>query len=567
MPKIDATAEPGRYRRLFEDLGVSFPPGGGDQVQARECPFCGGTKFRANVTTGMWNCLSLNKCGEKGNALTFVREYHSRCFAATRDADYDRFRAKYDVSLQLVKAVGVAWDAAFRRYLIPAKAPGGNVSNLLKFDPAATKGLDKLLLSGLPMPLYGLEGLPAEADRAGKVLYVCEGFGDYLMVLSQMKKNKTLSRYVVIAVHSAGTFRPEWTKFLTGFKEVRVCFDADKAGRDGQDKVARVVREQKAAVKLVALKWPAGTPEKTDLGDLVRDNVSVAEFTGKHCVSVAAPTARLAFVRGDQIGAEKTEWLWDGHIPFGTLVSLSGAMGTAKSTILKDVVARGTAGAAMPHCTAAVPPFGVLYFTSEDPAAQVRDLVRVHGGDLARLYVHDIASTDDPADLLDCLAEVEATINGTGARLVVLDALNSFVTGDISTDTKARRSLTGKLQHLARRTGACVVAVRNWAKGADGAGTGSQKSLGASSVADVARCVLNTAEEKRDDEREPRRFRLEFEKVSGAPRPDPIAFEIKDMSTGLHDRHLRRIVWPPPIKVVAANFKASLDARRARAAS
>ena len=64
----------------------------------------------------------------------------------------------------------------------------------------------------------------------------------------------------------------------------------------------------------------------------------------------------------------------------------------------------------------------------------------------------------------------------SGARRVVLDALNSFVGGDISTDSKARRSLSGRLQALARCTGACIIGIRNWGR-SDG-GSALQKALG-----------------------------------------------------------------------------------------
>lgn len=39
-------------------------------------------------------------------------------------------------------------------------------------------------------------------------------------------------------------------------------------------------------------------------------------------------------------------------------------------------------------------------------------------------------------------------------------------------------------------------------------------------------------------------FQLEFEKVSGAPKPDPIPYHVEDMSGEDDEKaHLRRIVW------------------------
>jgi hypothetical protein len=41
---------------------------------------------------------------------------------------------------------------------------------------------------------------------------------------------------------------------------------------------------------------------------------------------------------------------------------------------------------------------------------------------------------------------------------------------------------------------------------------------------------------------EPRRFRLEFEKVSDAPKPRPVPYTVENRSTGEANSHLRRIV-------------------------
>src|SRR5262249_25665856 len=144
------------------------------------------------------------------------------------------------------------------------------------------------------------------------------------------------------------------------------------------------------------------------------------------------------------------------------------------------------------NCESAVAPFAVLYFTSEDSASQVSELVEIHKGVLTRLQIHDVASGTELIDLLECLEEVEAEINARQARLVIIDALNSFVGGDISSDAKARRSLSGRLHALARRSGACIIGIRNC--GRIDAGTASQRALGAISLSHVARCAMNTAE-------------------------------------------------------------------------
>ncbi|MBU0718577.1 MAG: AAA family ATPase, partial [Planctomycetes bacterium] len=377
-----------------------------------------------------------------------------------------------------------------------------------------------------------------------RVLLVCEGPFDAIALDHFLRTNKTRARYDVLAVPGAAGFNKEWLKYLKS-RTVRLLFDNDKAGRDGQQRIAKLVRDEKVDCRLSVLEWPSGYPDKCDIGDLIRDGVNVADFAREHCIKVTAGQRRILFLSGDAIPEEKVGWWWRGHIPFNTFVSLSGLMGTQKSAVVRDLAARGTAGLLMPNSTDAVPPFDVLYFTSEDSASRVRDLVRIHHGDVNRLHVHDIATSSEPLDILDCMADVEAGINSHGARVVIIDALNSFVGGEIGTDSKARRTLSGRLQSLARRTGACIIGIRNWGR-AEG-GTASQKALGATSLSDVARCVMNTRELPPIGEGGPRRFLLEFEKVSDAPKPKAVPYTVQDRSTGPSDSHLREIFWEKEI--------------------
>jgi len=254
----------------------------------------------------------------------------------------------------------------------------------------------------------------------------------------------------------------------------------------------------------------------------------------------------LLLLSGESIQKETVRWLWPDHIPLGTLVSFEGDIGTQKSAIAKDWAARVTAGLPFPECDApALGPSAVIYFTSEDSAGNVRDLVEIHGGDLSRLKVYD-AQDAEPLDLLERLDDLEDTINKLRCPLVVVDALNSFVAGDISTDAKARRTMTGRLQSLAKRTGACIVAIRNYSRIA--VGPSSARALGAISLSHVSRCCLHVEEGEPDSnqnlrEGEERRFRLVFERVSNAPLPRPIPFQLKNLSTCREDRHRRRIEW------------------------
>jgi len=445
------------YRRLFETFGLTFSANGSAQATADACPFCDGPKFTVNLETGQYQCFRKNNCGVKGNAYVFVNAMHENRLRETTDADYRRLRDLRGLPLQTLKRHSLAWDATQRCWWIPYKSQEGKVQNITRYYEGDGR---KLTLPSLPLRLHGLDRLSSDVH---KTLLICEGAFDSIALDAHLVSNKTRKRYDILAVPSAGVFKTDWLKHLEG-RTVRLLFDNDEAGRDGQDRIAKLCRDENLKCKLSILRWPEGLPEKCDVSDLIRDGVNIVEFAREHCLKVTTAERRLVFTRGDDIVVEKVEWMDFGYIQFGTLASLSGLMGTLKSTVAADYAARGTAGLPMPGSRQAIAPFNTMYFTSEDSASRVSDSVRVHGGDLNRLYVHDIASSKEPIDLLDCLEEMEAEINARQIRLVILDALNSFTGGDISTDSKARRTLSGRLQALGRKTGACIIGIRNWGR-------------------------------------------------------------------------------------------------------
>jgi hypothetical protein len=355
-----------------------------------------------------------------------------------------------------------------------------------------------------------------------------------------IRGKKNSSKYDVLAVPSASTFKDEWCDFLREKKEVRVCFDNDKAGRQGQQRVVNKCRECGVDATLKMLSWPDGYPEKHDIGDLIQGEENVVEFTRRHCEE--ARTANpLRFTRGDQIVPEKIEWLWPGRMPFGRFVSLSGPNGSQKSTITKDLIARSTAGKPMPGCTDHCDPFDCILFTSEDSQTNAIKLIELHGGDPARVHIYDIAETDDCIDVARRVADVEASIREHNVRLVVLDALNSFIGGDISTDSKARQTVSSPLAQLARRTGATIIGIRNW--GRSEAESASNKSLGSHSLSDVARVVLNT-QIVPETKKSPEKTLLVWEKLNDGKQPGPLEYTTRDLSDGKPENaYHRRIVW------------------------
>ena len=533
LPVITQNGEAIDYSPLFAVFGVELQRNGSEGVG--DCPWCDKAKhFYVNAETGQYQC---KLCGESGNAYTFIRRMYAEALEKTTDTDYQRLKRLRNLPLQTLKRHGLAWDGANGCWLIPFKSAKGEVNNLCRYYEA-TK--EKLMLPRLPLQLYGLDQLTAETSRK---LFLCEGPFDLIALDHQLHDKKSRKRYDLLAVPGANIFKPEWASHLAN-RQVRVVFDNDDAGRKGQQHVVKVCREAKVSCRLSVLNWPEGTPAKCDVDDLVRDGVNVADFTRQHCQKIEAEQ-RLHFVRGDEVRSESKTWFWPGRIPCGSAVSFEGAQGSCKSTMARSWSATVTVGGAMPDGSSlGIPAGDVLYFTAEDSAATVCDIVKLHGGDLRRLFVHELEKRDgELLDILEVLPEIETQVRLTGAKLIVVDPVNSFLGDyDVASDTKARRHVSGPLHNFAKRTGVCLLFLRNWGKAAEGSST--QKVLGPSSMSHVCRCCMNTVVIKEGTRSSPMFGKLVWSKVSDARHPGAIPYSVEDLSDGKEEHsHLRRILW------------------------
>jgi hypothetical protein len=535
---------PKNFLPIFEKFGVTFgTPDRTGNAPAEICPFCGGTKFSVKIDTGQYQCFHGNNCGQRGNVYTFIRAMHKRYLDLTTNEHRSTLKIKRGIPVQTLKDHQWAWCEDRKCWLVPYMNAKREVLNLTCYWPDKP-GNNKFTLPVLPQRLYGLQFL-----KGADTLFLCEGPFDATALDHHLKSLKIRAKYDILAAPSSSIFRPKWLKYLKD-KKVRVCFDNDKAGRDGQDRIAKLVHQHRIDCELKCLTWPKEYPEKYDINDLVKDGKErVVEFTRQNC-NTCSGAEELIFTRGDLITSKPSEWLDEYHIPFNTFVSLSGLRGTHKSDIGREYAARATAGRPMPGSGVAIPPINVMIMTSEDPESQVRDLVELAGGDLTKLHVFDItAAKKGSIDILYYMDTMIQRIRETESRLLILDALNSFVGGDLKSDSAQRRTLSGRLMKLARDTGICVMGMRNWGKSIDG--PGSSNVLGATSLSDVARCTMHAIKkplpQKKKGEEEPEEdavpFLLQFERISGAPPAKPLAFRIIDRHTCKKDSHLRLIGW------------------------
>ena len=391
------------WTKLFGSLGIDLEENGSGEAVG-DCPKCGGEgKLYVNVETGLWDC---KVCKESGNPIQAVRNYYQRKLDETDKEDLREAQRALDVSLQTLNRFGIAFDGCTGNYLIPVKNPDGDVVNLTRYKP----GKYKRPLAMLPTGLFGLENISFDSNR---ILLLLEGPTDLIAVDQYLTKKKLRKKYDLLAVPGAGTFKPAWAKYFDG-RKVRICYDADDAGRDGATKAAKKLLEANVNAKVYVLRWPRGYKKGTDLRDLIGKGKAIAGFTRKNCRRVLGES-NLNFTRGDDLEDKPMEWLVPLRIPFGTIVDISGEHGQGKSSIAIAIAASATTGEPIMGATDSFEPFPVLYFAAEDYHYHITELIKCAGGNPKMVM---FGSSKNSKGSVNILEEIDgARRNDVGYRL------------------------------------------------------------------------------------------------------------------------------------------------------
>lgn len=160
------------------------------------------------------------------------------------------------------------------------------------------------------------------------------------------------------------------------------------------------------------------------------------------------------------------DWLWEGRIPFGKVTLLDGEPGSGKSLMALDFAARVSRGAPMPLAKVRHPASNVVVFNDDDNLADtLRPRLQDAGADLSHVHVVDGEMTS-------------ADVAHLKPILIILDPLAGYLT--LEPHVPPRQELK-KLSHLARETGAAVLAVQYMPDG----------GFWAKEIYDAARSILD----------------------------------------------------------------------------
>jgi hypothetical protein len=365
------------------------------------------------------------------------------------------------------------------RITIPVRDVDGTLRNFLRYSPNGhAKGPKMLAEQGYPrLPLYLL--LPDESVP----VWIVEGEADAISVA-----NVGLS--VIGAPGATAKARPEWLDVVQG-RDVIVCMDHDDAGRKAAQRWARVAHEQGAAsVRVVA--WADDTPDKYDVGELVRELRDEPGRARDRLVAmglgapVYVPPERVSANEGDVVDAvvvddlpeqpetghalvfhgmasvesEPVRWLWESRVSVGRLGILFGPPGQGKSTLLATIIAAVTSHGGR-----------VLVASAEDdPRTTIRPRLIAAGADLSRVTLVATRATYGETGLLlprDLLLMREAM---RGHSLLLIDPLSAHLADvNVWKDQEVRALVLAPLLKFASDTGCTVLCVMhlNKSQGAD----------------------------------------------------------------------------------------------------
>jgi hypothetical protein len=566
------------FAKIWEKFGHAFSrTGSSDQLLAEACPWCGGSKLYMNAKTGQYDCKS-GSCQQKGNLTTFLTWQFGQILERTTNDHYLALKAKRGIASQTLGLHELAYDEPNDRWLIPFKSSNRNVVNIQFYYPNKDKP-NKFNLPGLPLSLYGFDKLVDPANKSKPVL-LCEGVFDAIAVDYNLENNR--SHYVVIASPGAN-FKPAWAEHFKG-RKVRIPFDKDDGGRKGSERAGKLLMEA-GAEQVKILKWPAVPPHIKDMNDLLR-RVEIEEgcseksgiveprrivgWIDEHCYEMLRES-KLAWVHGaDWAGKvkDKKDWVWPNHLPCGSYVSYAGGVGTLKSTILRELLARFTRGVPFPECTEPGLPAGhVIYVTAEDDHDTAMRSFEVAGADMSLIHVLPATLKDgDPMNILDhaVLGELRQGIRQHGARFVVIDGQNSVVgTPNISTDMQARSHVTNPLHQFAQKERICLVGIRNE--------DDDKRAYGPASMSHLGRAIMRSEELFPENATKwtggKRYFKLVFVRISDVnPKLyPPIPYSVEDLSPEGQPTPDRKILWgtsPSPLtKALSDRDKVPLNGR------
>jgi archaellum biogenesis ATPase FlaH len=290
---------------------------------------------------------------------------------------------------------------------------------------------------------------------------------------------------VITAMLSAGLKSDD--VFSTFMDSRRGRDAAERKAGHVEDYVQRTVRKAEAFIGKVAGNGHLKNGH-TSMAD-VTDNVTV-DF-GKR---IEVPDREgIVTQKASSVEVETPHWLWPLYIPLGKITLLAGDPGNGKSTMAIDLVARVSRGTFLPFGSREVKG-NCLIASAEDAAADtIVPRLIVAQANLDKVEVMRQVVIDGELQYLSFPRDLNAMrelIIKRGARLVIIDPLSAFLSGEVdSYRDQDIRSVLAPVENIAEETGAAILIIAHLNKKEDTA-TPLYRIGGSIGLTGAARSVL-----------------------------------------------------------------------------
>lgn len=322
--------------------------------------------------------------------------------------------------------------------------------------------------------LCALSALNGAGGGVRGISAMLEGFDVRVSAAEGLKRREAwLARYPTLAAHPSLQERP-WLplegEMLVRALELAEPWRAVLAMHDGAlFEVPEDIPDQGSAHILSA--FARAAVEVLELPEM--DPSVLAAVSVRRSWSGEGPVGDAPLITcAADVVTRPIEWLWKEWFPFGAVSIVDGAPSAGKTTFLLDVIARasrGELGGGEAVVSLIAPEQGI-----EDT---ITPMLRVAKAALRNVYF--LRSKDGESDihtLPNDIARLEAHIEKTGARIVLLDTLMTYMGVDTHKDSEVQRALA-PLADLAIRRRIAIIGTRHLRKtregGAMNAGQGS----------------------------------------------------------------------------------------------
>ena len=264
----------------------------------------------------------------------------------------------------------------------------------------------------------------------------------------------------------------------------------------------------------------------------------------------ATQEVSLELVRASEITPKEVQWLWYPYIPFGKVTLLQGDPGDGKSQLMLALSAIVSRGKPLPFADEedAHEPMTVIYQTTEDDADDtVVPRFISSDGDRDRL----IFIREDEKNLTFGDDRIRTAIKQSGARLLILDPLSSYIGDDCSLNAaNETRAAFNHLIAVAKDTGCAIVIVAHMNKMRESSPL--YRTSGSIDIAGAARSILAVA--RTPDKSKPCERVMVQVKSNLAPTGSAILFEVGENG----------VVFIDEIELTAEEAFASVALKRGR---